>query len=80
MKPPCEFVAKVIRISPFTLVCTGVAIVRITFDPFAKRINSDTASRTPVLLRIARSSVDGSPILITFDTDLKVIRSSVNGV
>ena len=34
----------------------------------------------PVLLRIARSSVDGSPIRITFDTDLKVIRSSVNGV
>ena len=34
----------------------------------------------PVLLRIARRGVNGRPIRITFDTDQKVIQSSVNGV
>ena len=34
----------------------------------------------PVLLRIARRGVNSRPIRITFDTDQKVIRSSVNGV
>ena len=34
---------------------------------------------TSVLLRIAKSRLDGKPIRTTFDTDRKVIRSSVNG-
>ena len=32
-----------------------------------------------VMLQIARSGVNGRPFRITFETDQKVIRSSVNG-
>ena len=52
-------------------------VIRITSGPFAKRIRSDTANRINFAPDIG--SADRRPIRITFDTDQKVLHSSVNG-
>ena len=49
----------------------------VHFDPFARKILAIWQPLS-VLLRIAMSNVDRSPIRITCDTDA-VIRSSVGG-
>ena len=46
--------------SPLILLLKGPKVIRLA---------------VPVLLRIARGSVDGSPIRINFDTDLKNTQS-----
>ena len=69
---------KVIRSSADRALKFHLYVVRITIDPFSLRIK--VIRRTlSVLLRIARSSVDGRPIRTTCDTDQQVIRISVNG-
>ena len=52
-------------------------VIRITFGSSAKRIRSDTANR--INFATDMRSLDRRPIRITFDTNQKVLHSSVNG-